>query len=184
MEKEQKGGEESSQIQEDEGLQRGGESETVTKNEPKEPLIVTEVGSEGHISEVVEIIENGQNSSGISEPPSSVVEPKGNNYYPMVNFKNVASRNSPSKENQKIVQYKELKSERKSEYNLRPRVSRGKNEYISTGGLSLNLDPKPQIGRKSFLSKAQKRAISKIKQGKQGTILRALRDVGPRGVIK
>ena len=81
---------------------KGGESETVTKNELQEPLITTEVGSEGHINEVVGITENGQNSSGISDPIPSVVEPKGNNYYPMVNFKHDDSNNnSPDKENQK-----------------------------------------------------------------------------------
>ena len=164
---------------------KGGESETVTKNELQEPLIATEAGSEGHISEVAGITENGQNSSNTSEPRPSSAEPKGNNYYPMVNFKHDDSNNnSPGKENQKKVQCKEVLRERKTGYNLRPRVSKEKNDCISTGRLALNAEPKPQMGRKSLLSKAQKHAILEIKQGKQGTISRALRDLGPRGVIK
>ena len=46
------------------------------------------------------------------------------------------------------------------------------------------MEPKPQMGRKSLLSKAQKRVILEIKQGKQGTISRELRDLGLEGVIK
>ena len=83
---------------------KGGESETVTKNELQEPLIETEAGSEGHISEVAGIKENGENNSGISEPIPSIVEPKGNNYYPMVNFKyDDSNNNSPGKENKKKI---------------------------------------------------------------------------------
>ena len=166
-------------------MQKGGESETVTKNEPQEALIATEVGSEGHISEDAENIEIGQSSSSISKSWSATVEPKGNNYNPMVNFKHDDSKNnSPGKENKKIAQCKELIRERKTEYKLRPRVSKEKNDFISTRGLSPFMEPKPQMGRKSLLSKAQKREILEIKQGKQGTISRALRDIGPGGVIK
>ena len=136
MEKEWKGGEESSQIQEYEGLQKGGEHETVTKNEPQEPLIATEVGSEGHISEDEKNMEIGQSSSGISKSRSSTVEPKGNNYNPMVNFKHDDSKNNYlGKENQKIAQCKELIRERKIEYNLRPRVSKEKNDVFQQEGL-------------------------------------------------
>ena len=75
---------------------------------------MTEAGSEGHISEVAGITENDQNSAGISDPIPSAVEPKGNNYYPMVNFKyDDSNNNTPGKEKkislQGTVKRKEIK---------------------------------------------------------------------------
>ena len=73
----------------------------------------------------------------------------------------------------------------KKEYNLRPRAYKSTGEEcISTGGLAPNNVIKPQMGRKTFLSKAHKQAILDVKQGRQVTISRVLRDKALGGTKK
>ena len=104
----------------------------------------------------------------------------------MVNFNpDSVNNNAPAKDRHKNALCKERIREVRKEYNLRPRATKGKEDgCISIGGLDLNTEPKREMGRKSLLSKAQKQAILKIKQGKQGKISRVLRDLGPRSTIK
>ena len=114
------------------------------------------------------------------------MESKGKNYYPVVNFNlDYDNNDSPTKDKHKNAHCKETIRERRKECDLRPRDSKRKEDgCISIGGLAINMEPMPRMGRKSLLSKAQKQAILEIKQGKQGTISRALRYLGPRGTIK
>ena len=99
----------------------------------------------------------------------------------MVNFNpDSVNNNAPAKDRHKNALCKETIRDVRKEYNMRPRATKGKEDgYILIGGLALNTELKPHMGRKSLLSKAQKQAILEIKQGKQGTISRALRDLGP-----
>ena len=52
------------------------------------------------------------------------------------------------------------------------------------GGLAPNSLLKPQLGRKTFLSKAQKQVVLEVKRSKQSTILGALREKALGGVVK
>ena len=89
------------------------------------------------------------------------MESKGNNYFPVVNFNPDSINNdSPAKDKHKNDLCKEMIREVRKEYNLIPRATKDKEDgYISIGGLALNTELKPQMGRKSFLSKAQKQVI-------------------------
>ena len=52
-------------------------------------------------------------------------------------------------------------------------------EYVSTGGLAPNPPQKTKMGRKSFLSKAQRQALVDVNLGKQSTLKRELRVLAP-----
>ena len=111
---------------------------------------------EGHISEGAGITGGGQNNLDINRPRPSSTESKGNNYFLVVNFNpDSVNNNAPAKDRHKNALCKETIREVRKEYNLRPRATKGKQDgCISIGVLAINTEPKPEMGRKSLLSKS------------------------------